>query len=350
MEFFVMARIFRHPDDAISLRDVWTFADGELNVLGEAASRRLDDEKQVAKLHREVAWSTQALIEFWDLVNFTRTGKGRVQYRNYLYFEALHALREATVGMLNGLPRASTGLLRSVLEMVLLHCWWQKRIERTGNSNQFYDWLEGRRLKPKFRDMVEKNLEWLVIPAAEVASKNIYDTYNQLCSYVHVPIREESVTMLNRGNVGRVGAGVLNHWLALARDVLLIGLQQLVHLYPQSIFPVDVCKRFGFNPPVGTFFDKFNFVPLKAVFGLAQIESWRSRLRNHPTVERAMDIYNSRPDLIEKEILQTWDYVEGSSSVDRDTDDPVARWFKVKAQMRAISMGMTYSEPLGPHW
>ena len=350
MEFFVMARIFRHPDDAISLRDVWTFADRELNVLGEAASRRLGDEQRVANLHCEVAWSTQALIEFWDLVNFKRTGKCRVQYKNYLYFEAVHALREATVGMLNGLPRASTGLLRSVLEMVLLHCWWQKRIERTGNSKQFYDWLEGRRPKPKFRDMVENNLEWLVIPGAEAASKNIYDTYNQLSSFVHAPIRKESLTMLNRGNVGRVGAGVLNHWLALARDVLLIGLQQLVRLYPQSIFPVDVCKRFGFNPPVGTFFDKFNFIPLEAVFGLTQIESWRSRLRNHPTVERAMDIYNSRPDLTEEETLQTWDYVKGSSSVDRDTDDPVARWFTVKAQMRAISMRMTYSEPLGPYW
>ncbi len=350
MEFFVMARIFRHPDDAISLRDVWTFADGELNVLGEAASRRLDDEKQVAKLHREVASSTQALIEFWDLVNFTRTGKGRVQYRNYLYFEALHALREATVGMLNGLPRASTGLLRSVLEMVLLHCWWQKRIERTGNSKQFYGWLEGRRPQPRFRDIVANNLDWLEFPAATEASKSIQHTYNQLCSYVHAPIREESLTMLNRGNVGRGAAAVLNHWLALAREVLLIGLQQLVHLYPQSIFPVDVYRKFGFNPPVGTYFDKFNFVPLEAVFGIAQIESWRSRLRNHLTVEGLLDFYNSRLDLTEEEILQTWDYVKCSSPVDRETDDPVARWFTVKAQMRAISMGMTYSEPLGPYW
>ena len=56
--------------------------------------------------------------------------------------------------MLNGSPRASTGLLRSVMEMLMLHCWWQERISRKGSSEQFYDWLEGRRAKPKFRDVV----------------------------------------------------------------------------------------------------------------------------------------------------------------------------------------------------
>ncbi len=95
--------------------------------------------------------------------------------------------------------------LRSVLEMILLHCWWQKRIERKGSFEQFYDWLEGRRSQPKFRDIVANNLEWLEIPAAAVAAENVRRTYNQLCSYVHAPIREESVTMLNQGNVGGVG-------------------------------------------------------------------------------------------------------------------------------------------------
>lgn len=350
MQFFVMARIYRHPDDAISLRDVWTIADQELNELAGVARGHLRDNKQLANLHREVAWSAQALIEFADLANFPRTGKGRVQYRNYLYFEASHALREATVAMLNGLPRASTGLLRSVLEMILLHCWWQKRIERNGNSGQFYEWLEGRRPQPRFRDIVANNFEWLDIQAAAVSAEEVQRTYKQLCSYVHAPIRARSLTMLNQGNVGGVGASVLYHWLVLARDVLRIGLEQLVHLYPQCIFPVDICRKFGFNPPVGTYFDKINFVPLGALFDATQIDSWRKRLRDHPTVEGALDFYNSRPDLNSEQILETWDYVDGGRSADRETDDPVALWFAVKAQMRALSMGMTYSEPVLPHW
>ena len=30
MHFFTMTRIYRDPEDAISLRDVWTIVDGEL--------------------------------------------------------------------------------------------------------------------------------------------------------------------------------------------------------------------------------------------------------------------------------------------------------------------------------
>ena len=223
MQFFTMARIYRHPADSISLRDVWTIGDGELNSSAGVASECLQSENELASLHREVAWAEQALIEFADLANFTSATKGRFQYKNYLYFEATFALREATVGMLNGSPRASTGLLRSVMEMLLLHCWWQKRISKNDSSEQFYDWLEGRRAKPRFRDVVGNNFDWLGIPPDEAATKHLDRTYEQLCAYVHAPIREESFTILNQGNVGHVG--VLRHWLVLALDVLRICLE-----------------------------------------------------------------------------------------------------------------------------
>ena len=350
MQFFAMARICRHADDAISLRDVWTITDGEMNEAAAVAWERLRKEKELAGLHREVAWSAQALIEFADLAKFMRSGKGRFQYNNYLYFEAVTALREATVGMLNGSPRASIGLLRSVLEMLVLHCWWQERISRKGSSEHFYDWLEGRRKKPKFRDLVANNFEWLAIPADSGAKEGIERTYERLCAYVHAPIREESVTMLNRGNVGQSGLGVLRHWLVLARDALRIALEQLVHLYPQCLFPVDINRKFGFNPPAGMYFDRFNFVPLVAVFGKAQIEMYKARLQDHEFVEGAMNFYEGWPDLTDEQILASWDHMEGLDGADRETDDQVALWFKVKAQMRVLAMTLTYSRPLGPHW
>ena len=350
MQFFAMARIYRHPDDAISLRDVWTISDGELNEAAGVACRRLRDEGELAGLHREVAWAAQALIEFADLANLTRPGKGRVQYKNYLYFEAVQALREATVGMLNGSPRASIGLLRSVLEMLLLHCWWQQRIEKKGSSGEFYDWLEGRRPKPRFRDMVANNFEWLGMTADAAARDGVQRTWDQLCSYVHAPVREESVTMLNRGNIDQAGIRVLRHWLVLARDALRIGLEQLVHLHPQCLFPVDVIRKFGFNPPVGMYFDRFNFVPLKTVFGEARIEVYRSRLRDRPPVESAMSFHEARPDLTAEQILETRDDVEEREGADRETEDPVILGFRRKAEMRVLAMALTYSDPLGPYW
>ena len=350
MHFFTMTRIYRDPGDAISLRDVWTIVDGELNGVAAFAWERLRSEDELAGLHREVAWAAQALLEFADLVDYTRPAKGRIQYRNYLYFEATSALREATVGMLNGSPRAATGLLRSVMEMLLLHCWWQERISRKGSSSQFYDWLEGRRPKPRIGDVIANNFEWLGIPDDGGAREHVNHTYDRLCSYVHAPIREESFTILNRGNVGYVGVGVLRHWLALARDVLGIALEQFVHLYPQCLFPVDITRKFGVNPPVGMYFDEFNFVPLTAVLGGDGIETRRARLKDREIVEAAMQFYESRPDLTREQILATWDDEDGSGDAGDEPDDPVALWLRAKVRNRVVLMTLTYSDPVSPHW
>lgn len=348
MKIFTIARIYKQTSDAISLRDVWTITNEELNALAEVACTRLGEERELADLHREVAWLSQSLIEFADLLNATPENKGPVQHKNYLYFEAIQALREAAAAMLNGSPRASTGLLRAILEMTALHCYWQKKIERTGNTKQFYDWLNGRKQKPRFREIITNNLKWLEIPADELAEEYVQCTYNQLCAYVHTPILKESLTTLNQGNLGGVGAGVLHNWLVLARDALRIALHQFVYLYPQCLFPVDITRKFGFNPPVGWYFDEINFVPLKAAFDDDTIRSWKKRLRCHQIVERAIDFYNSRPNLTQDQILKSWDDSEEFGGMGRETDELEVLRLKAKMEMRAILMAFAYSRPLKP--
>ena len=323
---------------------------GELNDWSKVVWDGIRKEGDLEDLHHKVAWASQALIEFWDLTNFSHAMRGRFQYKNYLYFEAVMALREATVSMLNGTPRASVGLLRSVMEMLFLHCWWQKRILRKRSSTSFYDWLEGRKEQPKFNDVVNNNFDWLGIPFATTTKDHVNDIYHQLCSYVHAPIREESFTKISEGNIGPVGTGVLKRWFALAHDMLGIVLDQLVHLYPQSLFPVDVVKKFGFNPPVGMYFDKYNFVPLLAVFGNETITTYKGRLGDHDLVKTAMSFYESRPELSQQQIYQTWKEDGGVEGEIEEMDDLVVPWLCARAQMRAMSMLLTYSDPLVPHW
>jgi len=59
------------------------------------------------------------------------------------------------------------------------------------SPSQFCDWLEGWRpkLKPKFRDVVANNLEWLKNPDDGSVRERVHCTYDCLCSYVHAPIR-----------------------------------------------------------------------------------------------------------------------------------------------------------------
>ena len=252
--------------------------------------------------------------------------------------------------MLNGSPRAATGLLRSVMEMLLLHCWWQERLSRNGNSSQYYEWLEGRRTKPKMRDVVANNLEWLGIPADDGSIEHVHRTYERLCSYVHAPIRDESFTMMNRGNLGIVSTRVLRHWLELTLDVLRIALEQLLHAYPQCLFPVDICRKFGFNPPVGMYFDEYNFVPIAAALGDDAIEIYRARLKDHEIVDLATQVYESRPDLTRDQILDTWEDDNGAEVSGDAADNVAALWLKTKVRTRVALMVLTYSNRLSPHW
>ncbi|MDE0113125.1 MAG: hypothetical protein OXN84_12710 [Albidovulum sp.] len=93
------------------------------------------------------------------------------------------------------------------------------------------------------------------------------------------------------------------------------------------------------------YFGKFYYAPLEAVFGDAQIESYRARLQIHPSLEDAMNFHESEPDVADKQILDSWDEIEC-----RDTDDLVVLWYYRKAQMRVTSMALAYADPLRPQW
>ena len=98
------------------------------------------------------------------------------------------------------------------------------------------------------------------------------------------------------------------------------------------------------------YFDEFNFVPLRAVLGGDAIESCRARLKDREVVEATMQFYESRPDLTSDQILATWDDEDGSEAPGDELEDPVALGLRVKVRNRVVSMALTFSDPLGPHW
>ncbi len=343
MEFFNFVRVFRSPTDPISLIDCWMIDDTELNTVAKTSLKSLKNEKILGAKHRDLAWLIQALIEFMDLLQLRFHAGRQWKQNNYLYFEAVATLREATVGMLNGLPRASTGLLRSTLEMLMLHCWWQTKIKEKNGSDKFYCWLRGQRNGPNFNQVIKDNLDALGIPTNDLTIQHVKGVYKQLCSYVHAPLPNESMTTLSQGNQMNNSIDVMRSWMCLATDVLRIILKQFVHLYPQCIFPVDIIKKFGFNPPVGLYFDKYNFVPIMAIFDEAQIEKYRMRLRNHELVQTGVDFYKSRPYLTRDEILQTWDHKLRGDLPNNAADNLEGLYFQGKAETRVSSWALPYS-------
>ena len=73
------------------------------------------------------------------------------------------------------------------------------------------------------------------------------------------------------------------------------------------MFPIDIPTKFAFSPPVGMFFDAFNFVPLQAAFGKRRIDEHRARFKEHEFVRSVMDYCDSQPDLTTEQIADRWE-------------------------------------------
>ncbi len=343
MTYAFVHRIYRHVNDEISLRDVWAIRNEELNATAEIIEKHLHDEKELSRLHHDVAWLSQALIEFASILDFPSPQERLWWRKNYLYFEAVNALREAVVGMLNGVFRSSIGTLRSALQMFLLHCWWQERMMRGKKTKHFCEWLEGKRDAPPFKNMLRDNLSFFDMPSNDAEVEKAYKIFEQLCPHVHAPLIEESLTTLRQGNVRSVTTPALLYWLTLARDTLRMALDHFVHHRPQSLFPVDIPRKFGFNPPVGMYADKFSFVALNAALGDERIRECREKLRDHDIVQSVTDFYEMRPDYTAEQISATWD-----DDCRREFGDDIpgnldACWFLVKNKLRVTSMVMAYT-------
>jgi len=183
MELAFFGRIYREPSARITVRDVWHINDSELNATGEVTGKLLENDPELAELHQNVSWLSQAVIEFVDLLGLHFPRRGRWQHTNYLFFEALGVLRECAVTMLNGSARASLGILRSSLEMFLFHCWWQEHLFLKETFEPFYEWLDSKKASRRFKEILRDNFKSFQLPKSDLSFEKTYETYRRLCSY-----------------------------------------------------------------------------------------------------------------------------------------------------------------------
>ena len=343
--------VFRSTQDDISFQKVWTIRADELCPAADISSDYIQLNDDLAEMHCRVAWLSQALIEFMDLLDFPDSIRILQSRRNnYFYFEAISALREATVGILNGSFRASTALLRTVFELLLIHCRWQIKFSRNMSArkrenalNIFSECVAGKKLNPKFKDVLQFNVQNLNIPYDVTKCKDVLDVYSKLCSYVHTSSLAESTTILKDGNINTVSAPALCKWLKLAQEVLEISLEHLIFHKPQSLFPVNIVAKFGYNPPVGMYFDDSNTIPLIVSFGEEKINELRGVLESHESVRHAMAIYDATPRLSDEEIRLTWTNSLANQSSRDEAGSSDDRMLLSKICFRTCVYAATYS-------
>lgn len=296
-------RRFNSPADLPPLRQVWGFETDELSSIGFQTLQRLA-QTDLAPTAARIASYSQALLEFADLQDMAIPhGGGRFYNINFFYFEGMSALREAILTGLNGCLHASLAVLRAAFEMLVLDSWWRLKRRDEQNYASFYGWFDGTSTAPGVgRVLPECYAERPVAAPTEAEARELY---RRLCSYVHKPTFREAITTLRGSTHTRDTQDGIQPWLDIVASALRIVLDLAVRCSPQCLFPFDATRKFGFNPPVGLFFDASNSVPLAAAIGesiLAEYRAFFGKDGAPPQIEWAFD----HPDLTDEQIIATW--------------------------------------------
>lgn len=299
----------------------------------------------------------RAYLQFQDIMSIVVDPATPLENRHYCYYESIVYLREAVVCWLDGNVLAALTILRPLLELSILHCYWKTRCEDS-TYETYYAWLEGKGRKPGFAVGLAYVFER--IPAmqrvgpvrSDKLQRGLTQAYAALCAYNHTPLLSESVAAAS----GAVD-GISLEMFLYALHMLNALLRQLVYLYilvyPMSLFPVDGTTKFGFSGPVGLFFDRCNFALLEDFIGHRDTSRLAGLLRSLPEVMSLTKWFEDMRRLSTEEIEADWHKVERERELRLPEDAGastaqavmIQRLAADKAHYRALRWALNYVNP-----
>jgi hypothetical protein len=267
---------------------------------------------------------------------------GRYFNINYFFFEGITTLSEAVLSGVNGCVHASLATLRAVFEIFALHCHWKERRRDADMYDEFYAWISGAAKAPGFMSVIGSCYPGS-LPRGAVNENDARSLYRKLCAYVHKPTLGESITTIRGGNSTGVSGPLLEYWLGTLVELQHHLIELLVRSSPAALFPIDVTRKFGFNPPMGLFFDPQSFAILEKALGKELIAAYRiwSEVDGAPPPE--IQWAKDRPDLTDAKILKSWHdtttpRLEGKTKAEKFERGRMM----LKAKTRVISQSLAY--------
>ena len=311
----------------------------------------------------ELVSGIQGYIEFQDILDISinaeldfkpRTAaeilRMHVWNRHYCFYESLFYLRDSISSWLDGNLLASLALLRPFLELSVLHIYRHVTADKNGHEKHL-EWVHGKKNKPNFHAMVDLSVER--IEAAEFCNterlnllkESLKKAFKNLCAYNHSPQLDESISTMSKGNLAISAESVL-FYLVVASFVLRQVIYLFVLAYPTSLFPVDKYKKWGVSPPVGLYFDEYNYAAIREFLGEGNLETLKLQLENCDDVVDLMSFYNSCEDLPDETLNELWANFRKQTKMQMNSSitDRKKRILLSKAVIRAINWGSSYTE------
>lgn len=334
----------KHLDRAPALEKVWFFREAHLSPIGRQSLTRL---AEIRPRIEQACWQGLAIQEFAEVQDMTFPKAGRYFNINYFFFEGVTTLSEAVLSGVNGCVHASLATLRAVFEIFALHCHWKERRRNAETYDEFYAWISGVAKAPGFTSVI-RSCYPASLPPGAVNEDDARSLYHKLCAYVHKPTLGESITTIRGGNSTGVSDPLLEYWLGTLVELQRHLIELLVRSSPAALFPIDVTRKFGFNPPMGLFFDPQSFAILEKALGKELIAAYRSWSEVDGAPPPEIQWARDRPDLTDAKILKSWH----DSTTPRLEGKTKAEKFErgrmmLKAKTRVISQSLAYM-PEGP--
>lgn len=327
-------------DKPPELRKVWSINQDEVARIGQGALEQFSED-ELTEIVRTVCWQGLAIQEFADVQDLTFPKAGPYFNINFFYFEGLTVLREGLLAGINGGVHASLAAFRAVLEMFALHCYWKQRRQEQDTYEEFYAWLRGTSKAPGFGKVLTRC--YAQAPAGASTEDDAKSLYAKLCSYVHKPSLAESITSIRGSNQPGVSRELTKYWLQIVLDLQRHIVELLVRASPTALFPIDITRKFGFNPPVGLFFDHDSFRVLQKSLGKELTASYRARYQDNGEPPAEVQWALGRPDLTDARIFKSWHDAETPRLEGKSKAERIKRGrIMLKAKCRVVGQSLAY--------
>lgn len=344
-------------DEKINLKynEVFMFSNAELSDNALEIIEMLENESGIYySQFKKLPWVLRSITEFEDIINNNAhyLREDNIFAQNYCFYECIYALRESVLTGFNATYHASFATMRSTLELALLHSYWVHKFKEEKEKDFFY-WINTGKGKPGFNELKKYFLKNYTQCDIWDLKKDIETIYTKLCSYSHTPILSESIAKISgTNNKETVNFNSIIYWLKIMESFSITVLKILITIYPMSVYPVNIIKKFGLNRIDGIFFDRFNYLPLSVVFNDKELDKLKTVFSQTDDVISYMNFYNNLDDLSISDIRKTIN----DSSIHKDqinklkcitsTDDEdwIVGWACVKTFMRLSKEVYCYND------
>ena len=261
---------------------------------------------------------------------------GFILMQHHAYLEATLALGDGLAAGLSGHPRPALAMLRPFVESAVTEVY----IHGDPSGRRLWDYLRylaGTGHRPRYGQMIDAIFKEPRFTAVASFREQIDTLYGSISSSAHAQTPDEALLHMRDGNQAVATYPELVFWISFLGIAVHRMLTLLVLRFPMTLFPVDIERRYGFNPPAGMFADETISASVREGLGVRHADALTSFLRDDEDVQSILDFYKRSPELTDQAIDADWERSrrEGGSKPGQ-TVPRHGRWAMVKAEMAAL--------------